>query len=111
MESITHEDASEGQVALERLPAEVLESIFMWLTPQSLLTIRRVSRLLYGIVKGNQSLHRDVYLLRMVSLPSETLIVKTAAALVLSVRALPGSNSKLTKDPGSTGDHGSGLGS
>jgi hypothetical protein len=65
MESITHEDASEGQVALERLPAEVLESIFMWLTPQSLLTIRRVSRLLYGIVKGNQSLHRDVYLLRM----------------------------------------------
>lgn len=51
---------------LTTLPTEILNHIFMWLDPVSLMTTSKVCRLLYNVIKGNQSLCRNVYLLRMV---------------------------------------------
>ena len=59
----------EGDGQLAALPPEILNHIFMWLDPESLMTASHVCRLLYSVFKGNQSLCRNVYLLHMVRLP------------------------------------------
>lgn len=54
-------------LAITQLPTEMISHVFAWLDPVSFSTTKRVCRLFYDIIKGNQSLCRKVYLLQMVS--------------------------------------------
>ena len=65
MEASEHD----SDLQLTSLPIEVLNRIFTWVDPASLVTASRACRLLHSFIKGNESLYRSLYLMRMVCLP------------------------------------------
>lgn len=56
------DEASSTMAHLNLLPAEILHHIFSGLDPRDLGRVPRTCRFLYGYVKGNQNLCKDVYL-------------------------------------------------
>ncbi|VUC25352.1 unnamed protein product [Clonostachys rosea] len=47
------------------LPPEILHHILIWLDPADLAPVSKVCQFLYKVVKGNQKLCQDIYLLQM----------------------------------------------
>lgn len=56
------DEASSKMVHLNLLPAEILHHILSGLDPRDLGRVPRTCRFLYGYVKGNQNLCKDVFL-------------------------------------------------
>ncbi|KAK5998638.1 hypothetical protein PT974_01019 [Cladobotryum mycophilum] len=54
--------SSEEVDHLTTLPNEILHNIFQWAAPGDLATLPQVCRALYGFIRGNHKLYRDIYL-------------------------------------------------
>ncbi|KAF6821524.1 hypothetical protein CSOJ01_00027 [Colletotrichum sojae] len=64
------DEASSKMVHLNLLPAEILHHILSGLDPRDLGRVPRTCRFLYGYVKGNQNLCKDVYM-RVLDAPED----------------------------------------